>query len=68
MNHAHHHAARHSITRLILDVLPARTAVISFYRALGYTETEPFATESPIPMVYMQRPVTTDDILSIHRS
>jgi ribosomal protein S18 acetylase RimI-like enzyme len=68
MNHAHHHAAQHSITRLILDVLPARTAVISFYRRLGYTETDPLATESPIPMIYMQRPVTTDDILSIHRS
>jgi ribosomal protein S18 acetylase RimI-like enzyme len=68
MNHAHHHAAQHSITRLILDVLPARTAVISFYRRLGYTETEPFATESPLPMIYMQRPVTRKDILSIHRS
>lgn len=68
MNHAHHHAAQHSITRLTLGVLPARTAVISFYHRLGYTETDPFATESPIPMIYMQRPVTTDDILSIHRS
>ena len=68
MNHAHQHAARQAITRLILDVLPARTAVISFYRRLGYTETEPFATESPIPMIYMQRPVTREDILSIDRS
>jgi hypothetical protein len=50
------------ITRLILDVLPARTAVISFYRRLGYTETEPSATESPIPMIYMQRPVTREDV------
>jgi hypothetical protein len=58
MNHAHHHAVRHGITRLILDVLPARTAVISFYRRLGYAETEPSATESPIPMIYMQRPDT----------
>jgi ribosomal protein S18 acetylase RimI-like enzyme len=68
MNHAHHHAAQHGITRLILDVLPARTAVVSFYHRLGYTETEPFATGSPIPMTYMQRPVTREDILSIHRS
>jgi hypothetical protein len=30
MNHAHYHTAQHSITRLILDVLPARAAVISF--------------------------------------
>jgi ribosomal protein S18 acetylase RimI-like enzyme len=58
MNHAHHHAAQHGITRLILDVLPSRTAVISFYHRLGYTETGLFATESPTPMVYMQRPVT----------
>jgi ribosomal protein S18 acetylase RimI-like enzyme len=68
MSHAHHHAARHGITRLILDVLPARTTVISFYRRLGYTETGPHATESPVPMIYMQRPITSDDILSSHRS
>jgi GNAT superfamily N-acetyltransferase len=64
MSHAHHHAARHGMTRLILDVLPARTAVISFYRRLGYTETEPFGPESPVPMIYMQRAVTSSDILS----
>jgi ribosomal protein S18 acetylase RimI-like enzyme len=68
MSHAHHHAARHSMARLILDVLPARTAVISFYRRLGYTETEPYATASPVPMISMQRPITSDDIISIHRS
>jgi GNAT superfamily N-acetyltransferase len=68
MNHAHHHAAGHGITRLILDVLPARTAVIGFYRRLGYTETESWATQSPVPMIYMERPVTSDDILSTHRS
>ena len=65
MTRAHHHAAQYGITRLVLDVLPARTAVISFYHRLGYTETGPFATESPTPMVYMQRLVTADDILSI---
>jgi GNAT superfamily N-acetyltransferase len=64
MGHAHDHAARHGMTRLILDVLPARTAVVSFYRRLGYTETEPFETESPVPMIYMERTVTTSDILS----
>ena len=68
MRHAHHHAAQQGMTRLILDVLPARTAVIGFYRRLGYTETGPYATESPVPMIYMERPITTDDILSIHRS
>jgi ribosomal protein S18 acetylase RimI-like enzyme len=55
MSHAHHHAARNGITRLILDVLPARTAVISFYRRLGYTETGPYETESPVRMIYMER-------------
>jgi N-acetylglutamate synthase-like GNAT family acetyltransferase len=64
ISHAHHHAARHGITSLILDVLPARTAVISFYRQLGYTETEPFRAEPPVPMIYMERAVTTSDILS----
>jgi ribosomal protein S18 acetylase RimI-like enzyme len=64
MGRAHHHAARHGMTRLILDVLPARTAVISFYRRLGYTETEPFETESPVPMTYLERAVTMSDILS----
>jgi GNAT superfamily N-acetyltransferase len=64
MTHAHDHAARHGMTRLILDVLPARTTVISFYRRLGYTETGPFETESPVPMTYMERAVTMSDILS----
>ena len=68
MSHAHHHAAGGGTTRLILDVLPTRTAVISFYRRLGYTETAPFVTESPSPMIYMERPVTSDDILATHRS
>jgi hypothetical protein len=56
--HAHDHAARHGMTRLILDVLPARHGVIGFYRRLGYTDTGPFETESPVPMIYMERPVT----------
>jgi GNAT superfamily N-acetyltransferase len=64
MSHAHDHAARHGMTRVILDVLPARPAVISFYRRLGYTETEPFETESPVPMIYMERAITRSDILS----
>jgi GNAT superfamily N-acetyltransferase len=64
MSLAHHHAAGHDMTRLILDVLPARTAVISFYRRLGYTETEDYETESPVPMIYMERAITRSDILS----
>jgi hypothetical protein len=64
MSHAHDQAARHGMTRVILDVLPARPAVISFYRRLGYTETEPFETESPVPMIYMERAITRSDILS----
>jgi ribosomal protein S18 acetylase RimI-like enzyme len=64
--HGHaHHAAQHGMTRLVLDVLPARTGVVSFYRRLGYTETGPFAAESPVPMIYMARAVTNDDILPI---
>jgi putative acetyltransferase len=61
MSHAHQHAAQHGIARLILDVLPARTDVISFYRHLGYTDAEPYATGSPVPMIYMQRIITSED-------
>ena len=68
MRHAHHHAARHGMTRLTLDVLPTRTAVISFYRNLGYTDAEANGTESLVPMVCMQRPITSDDVLSVDRS
>jgi hypothetical protein len=68
MSRARHHAAQHGMTRLILDVLPARTTVISFSHRLGYTETEPYDTESPVPMIYMERPIASDDILSAHRS
>jgi len=63
MSHAHHHAAQHGLTRLILDVLPGRTAVIGFYRRLGYTETESRATGAPVPMICMERPITSDEIL-----
>lgn len=37
MGRAHRHAAQHGITRLVLDVLPARAHLISFYCRLGYT-------------------------------
>lgn len=57
MLHAHRHAAPHGLRQLILDVLPSRTHVIDFYRRLGYTETDPYPTESPVAMVYLQRPV-----------
>ena len=56
------------MTRLILDVLAARTAVISLYRHLGYSEPEPHAIESLVPMIHMERPITSNDILPIHRS
>jgi ribosomal protein S18 acetylase RimI-like enzyme len=62
MGQAHHHAARHGITRLVLNVLPARTGAIGFYRGLGYRQAEPYATGSPVPMIYLQRLVTDRDI------
>lgn len=61
MLRAHDHAARNGVARLILDVLPSRTAVIGFYRRLGYVETGPGASASPVPMIGMERPVTSDD-------
>src|SRR5690348_3297280 len=66
MRHTHHHAARNGMTRLILDVLPTRTNVVNFYHRLGYTETEPYTSESPVPMISMERPITPDDIPPIH--
>jgi GNAT superfamily N-acetyltransferase len=62
MNHAHHHAARHGIDRLVLDVVPARASMIDFCRRLGYTETEPYGTGLPASMVYLERLITHDDI------
>jgi ribosomal protein S18 acetylase RimI-like enzyme len=61
MRRAHQHAACHDLTRIVLGVLPARTAVISFYRSLGYTEIERAVAESPVPMIYMQRSITNAD-------
>jgi hypothetical protein len=40
---------------------PPAPNVISFYRHLGYTEAEPYAAESPVPMIYMQRIITSED-------
>jgi ribosomal protein S18 acetylase RimI-like enzyme len=54
MQHAHHHAASHGFTRLVLDVMPTRTHVIDFYRRLGYTDIEPCPATWPYPMVYLQ--------------
>lgn len=62
MGHAHHHAAHHGVTRLVLNVLPARTGAIGFYRGLGYSQTEPWATGSSVPMIYMQRPLNERDL------
>lgn len=58
IDHAHSHAIRHAFRRLVLDVVPSRTNAIELYRSRGYTETEPYYSEPPIPMIYMQRPVT----------
>lgn len=60
IEHAHRHAAERGLQRLVLDVMPSRIHVIDFYRGLGYTETAPFPTEAPDPMVYLHRPVTPD--------
>ncbi|MEQ4210131.1 GNAT family N-acetyltransferase [Actinopolymorpha sp. B9G3] len=57
MGHVHELAAQRGFDRLVLDVMPTRSQVIDFYRRLGYTETEPFATESPDPMIYMETQV-----------
>ncbi len=61
MARIHQHAARQQVTTLRLDVMRSRTQVIEFYRRLGYTPAEPFPATSPVPMVFMRRPVGPDD-------
>jgi putative acetyltransferase len=39
MDRAHSHAVMQGLRRVQLDVLPARAAVIQFYRRLGYVES-----------------------------
>src|SRR5262245_2109560 len=56
MTCAHDHAARAGFTRTVLDVMPTRTAVIAFYRRLGYVDTAPYMDWS-FPMVYLERPL-----------
>ena len=62
MNHAHHHAARHGIDRLVVDGLPARASLIDFCRRLGYTESEPYGAGLPASMMCLERLITHDDI------
>ena len=57
VEHAHRHAAHHWFTRVVVNVEPAQTAAIEFYRRLGYTDAEPYE-RSPMSMVHLQRPVT----------
>ncbi|MFC4853378.1 GNAT family N-acetyltransferase [Actinophytocola glycyrrhizae] len=57
MNHVHQHAEDHYFTRVVVSVVPTRTAVIDFYRRLGYTDTEPYDM-FPASMVNLRRPVT----------
>lgn len=62
MARIHMRAAELEFTTLLLDVMRSRTQVIEFYRRLGYAPAEPFATTSPVPMVFLQRPVGARDI------
>jgi ribosomal protein S18 acetylase RimI-like enzyme len=55
MAHLHEQAAQRRFAHLMLDVMPTRTYVIDFYRRLGYEECESSRTESPMPMISMQR-------------
>jgi GNAT superfamily N-acetyltransferase len=62
MARLHSHAATHGIEQVILDVMRSRTQATGFYRRLGYADTEPFPTTSPVPMVYLRRPVGPADV------
>ena len=60
MSHAHRHAYQRGFTRVVLDVLPERPAVIDFYRRLGYTDTAPYVAEA-FNMIYLERPTSAAD-------
>jgi putative acetyltransferase len=62
MARIHERAAELGFTTLLLDVMRSRTQVIEFYRRLGYTPAGPFPTTSPVPMVFLRRPVGQQDI------
>ena len=62
MARIHARAAELGFTTLLLDVMRSRTQVIEFYRRLGYSPAEPFPTTSPVPMVFLRRPVGARDI------
>ena len=57
---AHQHAARNHFTRVVVSLLPERTAVVEYYRGLGYTDVEPYE-DHPSGMVNLQRPITPHD-------
>jgi ribosomal protein S18 acetylase RimI-like enzyme len=61
MARAHEHAARNYFTRVVVSVLPERTAAIEFCRGLGYTDVEPYE-DSPSGMANLQRPITAHDL------
>jgi ribosomal protein S18 acetylase RimI-like enzyme len=58
MEHAEAHAVELEATRLILDVLPSRSAVIEWYKRLGFTQITP-PSELPMPMVYLAKSTAT---------
>ena len=62
MARIHEHAAKQGIATLLLDVMASRVEAIEFYRRLGYMPAEPFPATSPVPMVFMRRPVRQEDI------
>ena len=57
---AHQHAARNYFSRVVVSVVPERTAVVAYYRDLGYTAVEPHE-DTPSGMVNLQRPITVHD-------
>jgi ribosomal protein S18 acetylase RimI-like enzyme len=53
MRALHTHAAAHGLCAILLDVLPAREAVIAWYRRLGYVDA-PVIGEETSPMVSLR--------------
>ena len=55
-------AAPAAIARLPAKLRDECGDLAAVYRDLGYTDTEPFPVQSPVPMVYLRRPVRPADV------
>ena len=51
------HARSAGFAEVVLDVMPSRHQVISFYRQLGFVDAYPYEAENSDPMVFLRLPL-----------